>query len=174
MRGTREAEYQGSKTKRKERFMTLTRWQRPQFWDTARQLSSLRDEIDRLFESPLSWFENGSQPFSGGWVPAIDVYEDKDHVFVRAEVPGMKKDEIDISLHEGVLTLSGERKLEKEYDKAQSHRVERFVGRFQRSITLPHPVEAKNVRATYKDGILAVTLPKAEEAKPKQISVSAE
>jgi len=154
--------------------MTLTRWQRPQFWDTARQLSSLRDEIDRLFESPLSWLENGSQPFSGGWAPAIDVYEDKDHLFVRAEVPGLKKDEIDISLHEGVLTLSGERKLEKEYDKAQSHRVERFVGRFQRSITLPHPVDAKNVRATYKDGILAVTLPKAEEAKPKQISVSAE
>jgi len=154
--------------------MTLTRWQRPHLWDTARHLSSLRDEIDRLFESPLSWFENGSQPFSSGWVPAIDVYEDKDHVFVRAEVPGIKKDEIEISLHEGVLTLSGERKLEKDYEKANSHRVERFAGRFQRSITLPHPVDAAKVRATYKDGILAVTLPKAEEAKPKQISVSAE
>jgi HSP20 family protein len=76
--------------------MTLTRWQRPN-WDPARQLSSLRDEIDRLFESPLSWFENGSQPFSGGWIPAINVYEDKDHVFVRAEVPGMKKERISIS-----------------------------------------------------------------------------
>ena len=153
--------------------MTLTRWTRP-YWDSARQLSSLRDEIDRLFETPLSWFENGSQPFAGGWVPAIDVYEDKDHLFVRAEVPGMKKDEIDISLHEGVLTLSGERKLENEYKEAESHRAERFVGRFQRSITLPSPVDAAKVRATYKDGILAVTLPKAEEAKPKQISVSAE
>ena len=153
--------------------MTLTRWQRPRLWD-ERQLSSLRDEVARLFESPLSLFEDGSQPFSSGWVPAMDVYEDKDNVFVRAEVPGMKKDEIDISLHEGVLTLSGERKLEKEHDKAQTHRVERFVGRFQRSITLPHPVDAARVRATYKDGILAVTLPKSEEAKPKQISVSAE
>ena len=153
--------------------MTLTRWQRPN-WDSARQLSSLRDEIDRLFESPLSWFENGSQPFRSGWLPAVDVYEDKDHVFVRAELPGMKKDEIDISLHEGVLTLSGERKLEKDYEKAEGHRVERFVGRFQRSITLPSPVDAGKVRATYKDGILAVTLPKAEEAKPKQISVNAE
>jgi HSP20 family protein len=152
--------------------MTLTRWQRA--WDSARQLSSLRDEIDRLFESPLAWLENGSQPFSGGWTPAIDVYEDKDHVFVRAEVPGMKKDEIDISLHEGVLTLSGERKLEKEYDQSETHRVERFVGRFQRSISLPSPVDAAKVRATYKDGILAITLPKAEEAKPKQITVSAE
>ena len=151
--------------------MTLTRWTRP-YWDSARQLSSLRNEIDRLFESPLSWFENGSQPFSSGWIPAIDLYEDKDSVFVRAEVPGMKKDEIDISLHEGVLTLSGERKLEKEYEKAEGHRVERFVGRFQRSVTLPSPVDAAKVRATYKDGILAITLPKAEEAKPKQITVN--
>jgi HSP20 family protein len=154
--------------------MTLTRWQRPHLWDTARHLFSLRDEIDRLFDSPLSLFENGSQPFSNGWAPAIDVYEDKDNLFVRAEVPGMKKDEIEISLHEGVLTLSGERKLEKEYEKANSHRAERFAGRFQRSLTLPHPVDGAKVRATYKDGILAVTLPKAEEAKPKQISVSAE
>jgi HSP20 family protein len=152
--------------------MTLTRW--TNHWDTARELSSLRDEIDRLFQSPLAWLQNGSQPFSSGWVPAIDVYEDKDHVFVRAEIPGMKKDEIDISLHEGVLALSGERKLEKEHEKAEGHRVERFVGRFQRSITLPSPVDAAKVRATYKDGVLAVTLPKAEEAKPKQISVSAE
>jgi len=153
--------------------MTLTRWQKSN-WDPVRQLSSLRDEIDRLFESPLSWFETGSQPFSGGWIPAINVYEDKDHVFVRAEVPGMKKEEIDISLHEGVLTLSGERKLEKEYEKAESHRTERFIGRFQRSVTLPAPVDSANVRATYKDGILSITLPKAEEAKPKQITVNAE
>ena len=152
--------------------MTLTRWQKANNWDPARELSSLRDEIDRLFNAPLAWFENGSQAFSGGWIPAIDVYEDKDHVFVRAEVPGMKKDEIDISLHEGVLTLSGERK--PEYDKAEAHRVERFAGRFQRSISLPSPVDAAKVRATYKDGILAITLPKAEEAKPKQITVNAD
>jgi HSP20 family protein len=149
--------------------MTLTRWKRANHWE---QLSSLRDEIDRLFGAPLGWFENGSQPFRGGWVPAIDVYEDKDHVFVRAEVPGMKKDELEISLHEGVLTLSGERKLED--DKAEAHRVERFAGRFQRSISLPSPVDGAKVRATYKDGILAITLPKAEEAKPKQITVNAE
>ena len=152
--------------------MTLTRWQRPD-WDSVRQLSSsLREEIDRLFGAPLGWFENGSQPFSSGWLPAVDVYEDKDNVFVRAELPGMKKDEIDISLHEGVLTLSGERK--PEYDKAEAHRVERFAGRFQRSISLPSPVDAAKVRATYKDGILAITLPKAEEAKPKQIAINAE
>ena len=154
--------------------MTLTRWQRPGYWDPVRQLSTLRDEIDRLFESPLSWFENGSQPFSSGWLPAVDLYEDKDSVYVRAELPGMNKDEIDISLHEGVLTLSGERKFDKQYEKAETHRVERFTGRFQRSLTLPAPVEAGKVRATYKDGVLAITLPKVEEAKPKQITVHAD
>jgi HSP20 family protein len=131
----------------------------------------LREEINQLFESPLSLLENASQPFSSGWVPPLDVYEDKDHLFVRAEVPGMKKDEIDISLHEDVLTLSGERKLDKEYEKSVPHRVERFVGHFQRSINLPQPVDIANVRAIYRDGILAITLPKAEEAKPKQITI---
>ena len=151
--------------------MTLTRWQRPLLWDTERHLSTLRDEIDQLFESPLSLLHNASQPFSNGWVPALDVYEDKDHLFVRAEVPGMNKDEIDISVHDGVLTVSGERNLAAEHEKAEAHRVERFVGRFQRSINLPHPVDLANVSATYRDGILAITLPKAEEAKPKQITI---
>lgn len=150
--------------------MTVARWQKPLLTDNA--LSSLREEIDHLFQSPLSLFENGSQPFSSGWAPALDLFEDKDHLFVRAEVPGMKKEEIDISLHEGVLTLSGERRLGKEYEKAQPHRLERFVGRFQRSVNLPHSVDVANVRATYRDGILAVTLPKAEEAKPKQITIN--
>ncbi|MCI0745107.1 MAG: Hsp20/alpha crystallin family protein [Verrucomicrobia subdivision 3 bacterium] len=152
--------------------MTLTRWQRPGYWDPVRQLSTLREEIDRLFESPLSWLENGSQPFSSGWLPAIDLYEDKDNVFVRVELPGIKKEEIDISLHEGVLTLSGERRFDKEFDEAETHRMERFAGRFQRSISLPAPVDAAKVRATYKDGVLAITLPKQEEAKPKQIAVN--
>jgi HSP20 family protein len=151
--------------------MTLTRWQTPLLSNTASHLSSLRDEIDQLFESPFALLESASQPFSSGWVPALDVYEDKDHLFVRAEVPGMKKDEIDISLHDSVLSLSGERKLDNDYKKAQPHRVERFVGRFQRSINLPHPVDVANVNATYRDGILAITLPKAEEAKPKQITI---
>jgi HSP20 family protein len=155
--------------------MTLVRWNRPEAarWAPFQQLSSLREEIDRLFESPLMPV-TGSQPFFGGWCPAIDLYEDKDSLTFRCELPGMKKEEIDISLHEGVLTVSGERKLEAKLTNAETHRSERFAGRFQRSVTLPVSVDAEKIKATYKDGILSVTMPKAEEAKPKQIHVKGE
>jgi len=153
--------------------MTLTRWYRPEaattspFW----QLSTLRDEIDRLFDAPLGEFTRASQQFLGGWLPAVDMFEDKDNLVVKAELPGMKKEEIEISLHEGVLTFSGERKLEDKHKEAELYRSERFIGRFQRSVTLPSPVLMDKVSASYKDGILTVTLPKTEEAKPKQIEV---
>jgi HSP20 family protein len=153
--------------------MRLTRWQRPELavWDPFRQLTTLRDEIDRLFDSPLSAFTETTQPFLSGWLPAVDLYQDKDSVIVRAELPGMKKEEIDISLHEGVLTLAGERKAEQKQEDTEACRFERFVGRFHRTLALPVQVQAEKVKATYKDGILTVVLPKADEAKPKQIQV---
>jgi len=153
--------------------MALIRWQRPEAgrWDPLTHLSTLRNEIDRLFESPFAGWSEGLQPFMSGWSPALDLHEDKDNSFVRAELPGMKKEDIEISLHEGVLTLSGERKEEKKQDGAEIHRSERFVGRFQRTLTLPSPVDVDKVKATYEEGILTVTLPKSEAAKPKQIQV---
>jgi HSP20 family protein len=105
-------------------------------------------------------------------MPPLDVFEDKDNLIVRAEVPGMKREDIDVSFHDGVLTLSGERKSEEKYSEAETYRSERFLGRFQRTVTLPTPVDADKVKANYKDGILTVTLPKTEEAKPKQIEVN--
>lgn len=151
----------------------LTRWQRPEMnvWSPFRHLSTLRDEIDRLFDSPLSALTSDSQQFLSGWLPTIDLYEEKDHFVLKAELPGMKKEDIDISLHGDVLTLSGERKEEETFDKAETYRAERFLGKFQRTLTLPVAVQADKVQASYKDGILSVTLPKAEEAKPKQIQV---
>jgi len=153
--------------------MTLTRWQRPEMniWSPFRHLSLLRDEIDRLFDSPLNALTSNSQQFLNGWLPTIDVYEDRDHLVLKAELPGMKKEDINIQLQGDVLTLSGERKEEEVFDKAETYRAERFLGKFQRSLTLPVSVDASKVQASYKDGILAVTLPKAEEAKPKQIEV---
>jgi HSP20 family protein len=142
-------------------------------WSPFRQLSSLRDEIDRLFDNPLSSLTELSQPFSGGWVPALDVYEDRDNYVVKMELPGMKKDQIDISLHDGVLSVSGERKEEEKHEDAETYRSERFFGRFQRSVALPAAVSAEEVNASYQDGILTITLPKAEEAKPKQITINA-
>ena len=151
----------------------IARWQRPELsvWPTFGRLTNLRDEIDRLFEAPLSELARSSQLLSG-WTPAFDVYEDKDNVYVRAELPGMKKEDIDLSLHNGSLSVSGERKNDQEFNEAEVYRAERFFGRFQRTITLPMPVAADKIKAQYKDGILKVTLPKAEEAKPKHIDVS--
>src|SRR5215472_12987927 len=122
---------------------SLTRWNRPYLttWPGFGQLTSLRDEIDRLFEAPLAELTRTSQLLSG-WTPALDMYEDKDNVYVRAELPGMKKEDIDVSLHHGSLSISGERKTQEEFKDAEVYRAERFVGRFQRTLSLPTAVSA--------------------------------
>ncbi|MGZ4964889.1 MAG: Hsp20/alpha crystallin family protein [Limisphaerales bacterium] len=157
--------------------MTLTRWQKPeQHWTLLplRRTSTLRDEIDNIFDRAFGqFFESPAQTqLVGGWVPAVDLYEDKDNLTVKCELPGMKKDDIDISLHEGFLTISGERKQEEQKKEGEVYRTERYEGRFSRSLSLPSKVDAEKINATYKDGVLTVTLPKAEEAKPKQIQVN--
>jgi HSP20 family protein len=152
---------------------SLTRWQRPEFtsWTGFGRLTTLRDEIDRLFEVPLAELARTSHLLSG-WTPAFDVYEDKDNLYVRAELPGMRKEDIALSLHNGSLSISGERKADEKLKDAEVYRAERFFGRFQRTITVPTPVAADKIKAQYKDGILTVSLPKAEEAKPRHIDVS--
>ena len=107
-----------------------------------------------------------------GWTPALDIHEDKDNFIVRAELPGMKREEIDVSLHDGALSISGERKVEQKFEEAEVYRTERFFGKFQRTVSLPAAVAADKVKAQYKDGVLTITLPKTEEAKPKQIDVN--
>lgn len=151
----------------------LTRWQRPELapWRGFAPLTGLRDEIDRLFEAPLAELTRSAQLLSG-WTPALDMYEDKDNFFVKAKLPGMKKEDIELSLHDGSLSISGERKSESKHEDAEVYRAERFFGRFQRTVTLPTPVAVDKVKAQYKDGILTVTLPKTEEAKPKHIDVN--
>jgi HSP20 family protein len=140
-------------------------------WPGFGRLTDLRDEIDRLFEAPLAGFARTSQLLSG-WTPAVDLYEDKDNVYVKAEMPGMKRQDVDVSLHDGTLSISGERKGESKHEGAEVYRAERFFGRFQRTVTLPSPVAEDKVKAEYKDGILSITLPKTEEAKPKRIDVN--
>lgn len=152
--------------------MALIRYQRPDVWSPFQQLSSLRQEIDRLFDSPLATLEEATQPFMGGWMPSVDLFEDKDNFVLKAELPGMKKEEIEISLHEGVVSISGERKQEQKHEDAETYRSERFFGRFHRTISLPSPVNGEKVTANYKDGVLTVTLPKSEETKPKQIPIN--
>jgi HSP20 family protein len=152
--------------------MTLTRWERPELsFNPFGQLSMLRGEIDRLLEPPVGSLGDGSQPFERGWWPAVDLFHDKDNVIVKVELPGMKKQDIEITLQEGVLSISGERNPDEKYQEAEVHRSERFTGRFSRSITLPATVDGEKCGASYQDGILTILLPKKEEAKAKQIEV---
>ena len=148
--------------------MNVIRWARPELasWPTFGRFSTLRNELDRLFESSV-----GDSESLGGWAPALDMREDKDNVVVKAELPGMKREEIEVSLHDGCLSISGERKAEENSKEAEVYRSERFVGRFQRTVTLPVAVAADKVNAQYKDGVRTITLPKSEEAKPKQITI---
>ena len=142
--------------------MKLIQYERPTLaWPNFGRLANLPDDFDRLFESPLT-----------GWAPALDVQEDKDTFNVRVELPGLKREDIDVSLQDGALVISGERKSEKIEEGVSVHRQERYYGKFQRALTLPEPVAASKVKADYKDGVLTVTLPKTEEAKPKKIDVN--
>ena len=127
---------------------------------TFNRLSNLGGELSQLFDSQLN-----------AWVPALDVQESKDNYTIRVEVPGLKREDIEVSLEDGELTISGERKSETPVEGTEVHRQERFYGKFSRVITLPAAVAADQVKAQYKDGILTVTLAKIEQAKPKQIVV---
>jgi HSP20 family protein len=127
--------------------------------------------MNGLFEGPFWPTSVRQTQLVNGWTPALDLYQTNDDIVAVVELPGMRKEDIEISLHDGILTIGGERKSESsEGEKAT--RSERFVGKFRRSISLPTRVDANKVSASYKDGILTVTLAKAEEVKPKQIQVN--
>ena len=135
-------------------------------------MTTLHNEIDQLFDFAFGQLLGSESGNLEAWAPAVDLYDDKDVVTVKAEVPGMKKEDFQINLQDGFLTISGERKNEQQAESGASYRTERFVGRFQRSISLPGEVDPEKIKATYTDGILTVTLPKSEKAKPKQIPIS--
>jgi len=150
--------------------LNLQKSERP-VWSPFDHLLNLREELHRLFDSPLTEGQRTTE-FFDGWTPAVDLYEDKENLFVKVELPGLKKEEIEVSVHDGALTISGERQSTKQNSSSQTFRSERFFGRFHRTLTLPKPVTVDAIKAAYKDGVLTVTLPKTEEAKPKQIEVS--
>ena len=132
-------------------------------------LSRLRDQLSQIFEQPEFAL---TDLLGGGWTPVIDVLEDKDKLIVKAEVPGFKREDLDVSVHENNLLISGERKSEEERKNGEFYRSERFYGRFHRVISLPYAVEADKIQAQYRDGVLNITLPKTEHAKAKQIEVT--
>jgi HSP20 family protein len=139
-------------------------------WEPARELAGM--EIDRLNRMFSEFY---GDPFSRGWVPAVDVYETDEHeVVLKAELPEMRREDIHLTFENGVLTLKGERKFEQETKRENFQRMERRYGSFSRSFTLPNTVDAARISAAYKDGVLTIRLPQREEAKPKQIAVNVE
>jgi HSP20 family protein len=140
-------------------------------WDPFRDLLSIQEEMNQLFNRAFgrSFGETGET--ARVWAPALDISERKDAYVVTVEVPGVKQEDIDITLEDGLLTIAGERKQTQESSDEQFHRVERRYGAFRRSITLPSQVQADAIEASYDNGVLEVLLPKAEEAKPKKITV---
>ena len=140
-------------------------------WEPARELASM--EIDRLNRMFADFY---GEAFSrSAWSPAVDIYETDNHeVVLKAELPDMKREDINLTFENGVLTIKGERKVEQETKQERFHSVERRHGVFSRSFTLPNTVDASRISAAYKDGVLTIRLPQREEAKPKQIAVDVE
>jgi len=135
-------------------------------WDPFRDIARLQEEMGRVYDDRL--FRAGE---SVGWTPSVDIYEDGEEVSVRAELAGVDPKDVDIRFENGVLTIRGERKMEKEEKKENYHRVELAYGTFTRSFSLPATLDAEKIRAEAKKGVLVIHLPKKPEAKPRAIQV---
>lgn len=146
----------------------LSRYQSP-----MRDVGTLQDEVERLFRTMVSGLGGDAATSAGAWSPALDVEETEDNFILYVELPGVRAEDVEVSLEENVLTISGERTFYSERDTDTFRRVERRFGRFHRAIRLPDRVDGSNVEATYDNGLLTVSVPKAEEAKPRRIEVRA-
>ena len=148
--------------------MSITRY------DPFRELRLLQDEVNRLFSSNLSRSFDDEGLMRGAWTPSVDIYENKDHIVLEAELPGMNREDFELTIENNVLTLRGERRFEKKDETDNYHRVERAYGGFTRSFTLPQTVSSENATAEYKNGVLRVTLQKREEVKARRIQIGVE
>jgi HSP20 family protein len=147
--------------------MAIVRW-----LDPFRDLSAIQERMNQIFEDALARSRGREEGLrTGMWTPAVDIYENSDFVVVKAELPGVEKNRISVEVKDGILSLRGERKFEKEVKEESYHRIERSYGSFQRSFSLPVSVDQDQVTARFEDGVLEVKLPKKEKAKPKQIQV---
>ena len=137
-------------------------------WDPFRELARVQEEMNRAFGDERAMFRAGE---SVGWTPACDIYEDGEEIVVRAELAGVEPKDVDIRFENGVLTLKGEREMEKEDKRENYHRLEMSYGTFTRAFSLPATIDSEKIRAESKQGVLLIHLPKKPEAKPKSIQV---
>jgi HSP20 family protein len=149
--------------------MNIIRWN-----DPFRELATLQSRLNQAFDTTLSRpARNEEELLTGAWAPPVDILETKEKTVLKAELPGFDEDQIHLHFEDGILSLEGERKFEKENADENYHRVERSYGRFVRSFTIPSNVDNEKISAAFHNGILTVELPKREETKPKQIRIQA-
>ena len=142
-------------------------------WDPFKDMDELQSRLTKLFGLPPARTGNGGQELMtvSQWTPSVDIIEDEKEWLVKTELPEVKKEDVKVTVEDGVLTITGERKLEKEEKDKKYHRIERSYGNFLRSFTLPDSADGAKVNAEFKDGVLKVHLPKSEKGKPKAVEV---
>lgn len=143
-------------------------------YDPFRDLRNLQEEVNRLFTGNVSRSFDDEGIARGSWSPSVDIYENKEQIVLEAELPGMSREDFDLSVENNVITLRGERHFEKKDETDNYHRVERAYGSFLRSFTLPNTVSSEGAAADYRNGVLRVVLPKREETKARRIEVKGE
>ncbi len=144
--------------------MTLVRW------NPYRELMNVHEQLSRLFEEPAGGTSSSDMGY-GGWFPAVDLREEEKRFVIEADLPGVKKEDIQIEVENSILTLRGERRFENETKRENYHRIERAYGKFVRSFTLPSRVDASQISASHNGGILEVVVPKAKESLPQRIEI---
>ncbi len=140
-------------------------------WDPFRDLVSIRDKMNRLFEDAVTQRGEEKELVASSWAPAVDIYEDESQLVLTAEVPGLSDKDVEIKIEDNVLSIQGERKLEKETREENYHRIERAYGAFYRSFTLPNYIDQDKIKAEHENGILKITMPKKAELKPRQVRI---
>ena len=149
--------------------MTIVRWA------PLRNVATLQDRINRIFNEAFADSKDFEDEVSmSAWRPVVDIFDTNNAIVIKAELPGIKKDDVSVDVKDNVLTIKGERSFSKEIKEENYYRKERSFGKFQRSFTLPEAIEPAGIKANFKNGVLEIEVPKAEEKKPKQISINVE
>jgi len=140
-------------------------------WDPFRDIVTLREKMNRLFEDAVTHRGEEKDLTSSSWAPAVDIYEDENQLVLSAEVPGIEEKDVEIKIEDSTLVIQGERKMEKETKEENYHRIERAYGSFYRSFTLPNYIDQEKIHAEHENGVLKITMPKKSELKPRKVKI---
>ncbi len=146
-------------------------------WNPATDSANLSQRMERLFDEMMGrglWRSSEERPLRGSWVPAINILEREDAMVITADLPGLKAEDVEVTVEEGTLSIRGERKLEEASEGETYHRVERLYGLFERTFTLPNSVDVDKIEARFSNGEMILTLPKREESKPRSVKIKVE